>query len=441
MNFSNKQIWVITYPIIISLLMEHLINITDTIFLGNVGEVELGASAIASVYYMAIYMLGFGFSIGIQILIARRNGEKSYSQIGPIFQTGIFALVALAIIMFILSKLFTAHILDSLVSSEEVLVAAKSYLDWRVYGFLFSFVAIIFRAFYIGITKTKVLTMNAVVMVGSNIVLNYMLIFGNWGCPKLGIAGAAIGSSLAECISMIFYIVHTRIYTDRHKYRLFKNIRFNFVQLAKIWKVSAWTMLQSVLFPSQWFLFFIAVEHLGERPLAIANIIRSINTCFFMLIFAFADTTSSIVSNMLGAEKPKEQIIKTIKRVVKLTYIIGIPFVILTAIFPYEILSLYTSNESMIDETYPTMYVMLLNFGLSVPALIVFNVVAATGNTFCSMKIMLKTMAAYMLYVVIVVFYAKAEIAISWTAEYIYSITLLIFSLIFLKHRNWSKKI
>ena len=74
MRFTHKQIWVITFPILVSLLMEHLINMTDTAFLGRVGEVELGASALAGVYYMAIYMLAFGFSIGAQILIGRRNG-------------------------------------------------------------------------------------------------------------------------------------------------------------------------------------------------------------------------------------------------------------------------------------------------------------------------------------------------------------------------------
>lgn len=87
MRFTHKQIWVITFPILVSLLMEHLINMTDTAFLGRVGEVELGASALAGVYYMAIYMLAFGFSIGAQILIGRRNGEGNYKDIGPIFYT------------------------------------------------------------------------------------------------------------------------------------------------------------------------------------------------------------------------------------------------------------------------------------------------------------------------------------------------------------------
>ena len=70
--------------------MEQLINITDAVFLGHVGEVELGASAIAGIYYLAVYMLGFGFSIGLQVMIARRNGECDYGKAGKIFFQGIF---------------------------------------------------------------------------------------------------------------------------------------------------------------------------------------------------------------------------------------------------------------------------------------------------------------------------------------------------------------
>ena len=96
MKPTRKQIWTIAYPILISLLMENMIGLTDTAFLGRVGEVELGASALGSVYYLVIFMLGFGFGIGAQILIARRNGEKAYALIGPLFQQGLLFLLSLA---------------------------------------------------------------------------------------------------------------------------------------------------------------------------------------------------------------------------------------------------------------------------------------------------------------------------------------------------------
>lgn len=73
-----------------SILIEQLINITDAIFLGHVGEIELGASALAGIWYLAVYMLGFGFSLGLQVVIARCNGEQHYSETGKIFFQGLF---------------------------------------------------------------------------------------------------------------------------------------------------------------------------------------------------------------------------------------------------------------------------------------------------------------------------------------------------------------
>ena len=86
MRFTNRQILKITFPVLLSLMMEQLIGLTDTIYLGHVGEVELGASAIAGIFYLTIFMVGFGFSIGAQVLIARRNGEGNLAGIGPIFK-------------------------------------------------------------------------------------------------------------------------------------------------------------------------------------------------------------------------------------------------------------------------------------------------------------------------------------------------------------------
>ena len=88
--YGNKNILQISYPIFLGLLAQNVINVTDTAFLGHVGEVELGASAIGAVFYMMIFMMGFGFSVGAQIIIARRNGEGNYRDIGNVFFQGIY---------------------------------------------------------------------------------------------------------------------------------------------------------------------------------------------------------------------------------------------------------------------------------------------------------------------------------------------------------------
>ena len=73
--YTNKQIWSVSYPILLSLLAQNVINVTDTAFLGHVSEVALGASAMGGLFYICVFTIAFGFSTGSQIVIARRNGE------------------------------------------------------------------------------------------------------------------------------------------------------------------------------------------------------------------------------------------------------------------------------------------------------------------------------------------------------------------------------
>lgn len=118
--YKYKDIWHITYPILISLVMQTIINITDTAYMGRVGEVELGAAALASVYYMAIFMAVFGFSIGAQVLIGRRNGEGRYDRIGGIVLQGIIFLLIIAALLIALSMWLSPLLLSSIVTSPRI---------------------------------------------------------------------------------------------------------------------------------------------------------------------------------------------------------------------------------------------------------------------------------------------------------------------------------
>ena len=301
MRFTNRQILKIAGPILVSVLMEHLIGMTDTAFLGRVGEVELGASALAGVYYLAIFMLGFGFSTGVQIMIGRRNGEGNYTAIGELFNQGFVFQFLLATFIFFATRFGSPLLLRHLIDSPQVYEATLEYMNRRIFGLFFSFTALMFRAFYVGIADTRTLTANSLVMVGTNVVLNYILIFGKLGFPALGIAGAAIASVLAEVTSLLFFIVYTGLKIDRQKYRLYRFHRIEIHLLKRILGISIWTMVQAFISISTWFLFFIAVEHLGERPLAITNVLRNISSLFFIIVSAFATTASSLVSNLMGS--------------------------------------------------------------------------------------------------------------------------------------------
>lgn len=438
-KYTYKEIWLIAYPILISLLMEQMIGMTDTAFLGRVGEIELGASAIAGVYYLAIFMMAFGFSIGAQILIARRNGEKNYKEIGSIFYQGIYFLLFLAIVIFTLSKIFSPYVLKSIISSSHIYDAASSYINWRIYGFFFSFVMVMFRAYFVGTMQTKTLTLNSIVMVLSNVVFNYILIFGKFGLPALGIAGAAIGSSLAELVSVIFFIIYTWKRVDCKKYALNILPKFQSDILKRILNVSVWTMLQNFISLSTWFMFFLFVEHLGERSLAIANIIRNVSGIPFMITMAFAATCGSLVSNLIGAGE-KECVGGTIRQHIRISYVIVIPILLFFCLFPHLILSIYTDIPALREVSVGSLWVLCSAYLVLVPANVYFQSVSGTGNTRTALAMELVVLGLYLIYAIYMILYLKVDVALCWTTEHIYGIFTLIFCYIYIKRGNWQKK-
>lgn len=438
-NYTNKEIRHIATPILISLIMEQLIGMTDTIFLGRVGEIELGASAIAGVYYLALFMVAFGFSIGAQIMIARRNGERQYKDIGAIYYQGVYFLLILAVITIALSLYFSPKILKHLVSSDRIFEAAVSYINWRVLGLIFASVTVMFRAFFVGTTMTRTLTLNSIVKVISNICFNYILIFGKFGFPEMGIAGAAIGSCLAEVVSVVFFIIYTNKYVDARKYGLNVLSRFQPKILKRILGISAWTMIQNFISLSTWFLFFLFVEHLGERPLAITNIIRNISGIPFMVVIAFASTCSSLISNLIGAGAI-EKVPETIRQHVRITYIFVLPIIICFALFPHLILSIYTDMHDLQDASVHTLWVLCGAYLFMIPANVYFQAVSGTGNTRIALLLEFTTMSIYLMYTSYIILYLKVSVAMCWTTEYVYAIFVLLFSYLYLKKGNWRQK-
>lgn len=438
-RFTNRQILHIAGPILVSLLMEHLIGMTDTAFLGRVGEVELGASALASVYYLAIFMLSFGFSTGVQILIARRNGEGHYAAIGPIFNQSLMFQLLLAALLFAASKFGSPLILRQLIQSPQIYEATIQYLDWRILGFFFSFTALIFRAFYVGIADTRTLTANSLLMVSSNILLNYILIFGKFGMPALGIAGAAIASSIAELLSLLFFIFYTIKRIDTQRYGLFRFYHLEKKLLGRILNISIWTMIQAFISISTWFLFFIAVEHLGERQLAITNVLRNISSLFFIIVSAFATTLSSLVSNLMGSDQQR-QILPTVWKTCKVCYFFILPLLLSMILFPAPVMRIYTDNTELINSAIPAFYVMIFVYLVSIPANLLFNTVSGTGNTRSALGIEIVALSFYVLSVIYLVIWLKADIAVCWTTEYVYLVFMGSLAYVYMKKGNWKER-
>ncbi|HRZ97814.1 MAG TPA: MATE family efflux transporter [Paludibacter sp.] len=436
---STKNILKISYPIILTLVAQNVVNVTDTAFLGRVSEVALGASAIAGVYYFAIFMVGFGFSQGAQILIGRRNGEENYSQIGPIFNNSLLFNGFFALILFVASLVGMPHLMKVLVSSHQIYVATLEYLDWRIYGFFFVFLNVVFRSFYVGITDTRILTTSAFVTAITNIIFDYLLIFGKFGFPELGIAGAAIASVIAEAASLGYLIFHTSVFTDMKKYGLFSSLKVDFKTMGQILNLSIFIMFQFFISISTWFLFFIFIERMGERPLAVTNIGRSMYILLMIPASALATTAGTLVSNLIGAGQ-KDEVLKTTNKIIGITLLMVSPLIVFAFIFPELFAHIYTDDHSLMLASIPVIRVVSVAIAFFAVGCVIISAVSGTGSTKTAFYMEVVTLFFYITFVYYTAIINPQEVWVVWMSEFVYWTMIGGLGFWYLRKGNWRAK-
>ena len=437
--YTNKEIWRVTYPIFLGLLAQNVINVTDTAFLGRVGEVALGAAAMGGLLYICVYTIAFGFSVGSQILIARRNGEGNYRAVGPIMWQGTAFSFGMAVCLLILMYFSAAPLIRLLITSDSIYGATYEFFTWRIWGFLFAFVNVMFRGLYIGITRTKVLTMNAVVMALVNVVLDYALVFGELGLPEMGVRGAALASVIAEASSLLFFLLYTYYKVDLRKYGLNRFGQFDLSMVLRILRISCFTMVQYFLAMAIWFVFFMALERLGQRQLAVANIVRSVYVVLLIPVQALSTTANTLVSNLIGAGG-SSGVVTLLHKISRMSFLIMVVCVGLCVASPGSILSVYTNEEALVVESVSALYVVCGAMLIASLANVYFNGISGTGNTQAALVLEVFVQVFYALYIIVVGMVIQAPVDVCFTTEVIYYVLMLGSSLIYLKKAKWQNK-
>lgn len=437
--YNNRRIWSVTYPILLGLLAQNIINVTDTAFLGRLGEIPLGASAMGGLLYYCIVTIAFGFSIGTQILIGRRNGESHYDAIGTLFWQGLYFSFVMSWIFLALMGNTSDTLLRLFISTDEVYVATIEFFDVRMWGILFSTLGFMFRAFYVGITQTRILTMSAVVMAVVNIVLDYAMIFGHWGFSAMGITGAAWASVIAEAVSLLFYVLYTYFYVDKVKYGLRKIVHIRWEVIGQILRISMFTMLQYFLLMSVWFIFFIAIEKHGSFSLAVSNIIRSLYAVVMIPIHALSTTANTLVSNLIGEGKTKE-VLPLLHKITKNSVFTMCLIIAVFALFPRQIIGVYTDDIALIEGSVSSLYVLLGAMFIASISNIYFNGISGTGAARAALYIEIIIQAIYGMYIVWIGMWLMMPLEICFTTELLYYILMLVLSIIYLRRGNWRNK-
>jgi len=436
-SISTKEIWRIAVPIMIGNLAQTLITFTDTAFLGHLGVVALGASMMAGMYYFVFTTMAMGLAIGIQIIIARRFGAKEYNQIGSIFQHGAVSILIFGLLLFTIMRIFSGSLLDFIIESDNIYSGAMEYINVRQYGIVFVCFNYLFRALYTGLSNTKVITYSTVIMATVNIILDYCLIFGHWGLPEMGIAGAALASLIAEVTATTFFFFYTYIKLGKREYELFKHHGFNKELTLNIVRIATPTMFQKLFSFSAWFIFFIMVEKMGELAIGISSIARSVYMILFIPVFGFLATSNTLTSRIIGAGHADE-VLSMVFRIVLNCILCCIPLILVCIFFPTTVMSIYTDDMMLANAAIPSIYVICGAIICQAIGAVTFESVSGTGNTNAALWLELGILILYIVYIwVLTNITTKVEWV--WTCEYIYGGLIALVSILYIRFANWKK--
>jgi Na+-driven multidrug efflux pump len=271
-----------------------------------------------------------------------------------------------------------------------------------------------------------------------NIVLDYCLIFGNFGFPQLGIGGAALASLCAEISAFIFFTTYSYITLRKREFGIFKAYRLESELMGRILKLSTPTMVQKLFSFGVWFIFFVMIEKMGETATGISSITRSIYLILIIPCFAFSTTTNTLVSKIIG-EGRSDMVFPTIRKILKNCLLCTIPIVTLASIFPVQIASIFTDDMEFAHLVVPSILVVCSGTILQGIGNAYFEAVSGTGNTSAALYLETGILVVYVLYIMAMT-HLTTRVELVWTAELLYGALLGIVCYLYMKFANWNKK-
>lgn len=435
-EFPYRRIWGVAWPIIIGSAAQTLMNVINTAFISRLGEVALGAGAIAGLIYLTVIMFAWGFGVGSQIVVARRYGEGRLRLMGRTVTHAFLFQWAMALVLFLVLFFGRDVLLNLVVRSEGIRALGEEFLRYRLWGLFFAHTNFAFRSFYVGMARTKVITLTTVVMVLVNIVFDYLLIFGNFGFPELGVSGAALASVLAEVTCSVTFLVYTLTRLEWRRYRMFSFRVLSGRLLVRLLRTALPVMVQNFVTMFAWLAFFLIIEKLGEAELAVSNIVRSVYLILQIPIMGFSSATNTFISYLMGQGRWYD-VTSLLGRTLRFCLALVGGLAVVTALLHDPILRIYTQDAHHLELAYPVYMIICTASVLQASAAVLFSAITGTGRTRVGLGVDLIALVVYLSLAWVLGVLPGATLTRVWYVEWVYGLTLSTISLLYLRFGRW----
>ncbi len=299
----RQRIYSLALPIIGGMTSQNVLNLVDTAMVGRLGAAALAAVGMASFLNFLAVAAVTGMSSAVQAQAARRHGEGAYDQTAVSLNGGllislVYGSVAALLLFFLGEAIFTALIDDPAVVAEGV-----PYWHARVFVIAMVGMNFAFRGYWSAIDQTRLYLRTLLIMHVTNIVLNYVLIFGHFGFPALGTFGAGLGTAISIALGTVIYFVLALRHT---KGSGFLERLPSATQMRSLLRLGIPSAVQQVLFAGGFTALFWIIAQVGTAELAVANVLINVTLVVILPGIGFGIAAATLAGQALGRRDPED---------------------------------------------------------------------------------------------------------------------------------------
>lgn len=434
----GKLLFSMSLPMVISMLVQALYNVVDSIFVARIDTaisengVNNALTAVGLAYPIQFLMVAVavGTAVGMNSLMSRRLGEKRYEEANSAASNGLFLEFVSAVVFLILGLTLAKPFLGIFTDDKQVLELGTSYLSICMAAGLGLFIHLGFDRILQSMGKTGLSMIAQLAGAVTNIVLDPLFIFGMFGFPRMGIAGAALATVLGQWVSMI--IAALLVLLGRHEITVsFRRFRPNGTSILEIYRVGAPSIvMQGIGSVMNTGMNFVLSRFLTDgMGVAIMNIYYKMQSIIFMPMFGITNAAMSIIAFNFGA-KDYKRLMSAWKRTLVVCVIIMTAGLVCFQLFPEPIVRIFDTEGAITDAGVAAFRTISLHFPIAAVCIVCGTLFQATGRGFYSMIVSLMRQLAVLLPAAAILALTTHRLSAVWWSFIIAEFMSLLVSLI-----------
>lgn len=374
----NRLLFSMSLPMILSMLVQALYNIVDSIFVAQIGETALAAVSLAFPVQNLIIAVSVGTGVGVNALLSRSLGEKNQETANLAAVNGIFVFFLSYLLFAVFGFFFARMYFTVQTSNPEIIEQGTIYLSvCSIFSFgIFLEIALERIMQSTGRTIYNMITQGLGAII--NIILDPILIFGLFGFPRMGILGAAVATVIGQIIAMLL-LLYFNIRKNSDVNLNMRRFRPDTAIIAEIYRVG----LPSIIMQSISSVMTFGVNKIlllfSETAVSVFGIYFKLQSFIFMPVFGLNNAMVPIVAYNYGAAR-KDRIMKTIRSSVTAAVAIMLAGLAIFQIFPEQLLYLFDASEHMMEIGVPALRIISLSFLFAGYCIVIGSVFQALGN-------------------------------------------------------------